>query len=361
MKTFLTTTALALTLGGAAIAQGADGYITTASESELMASDLLGATVHATEVEGEITYSAGMESEWDNIGEINDVIIAPNGQVAGVVLGVGGFLGMGEKSVALPMDQLRFVEGEDRETPFIVVNATAETLEQAPAFTMDGNEQQADASSTEMQAETTAEVDASAEIEQETQQAADAIEQTGDDIAAGAAQLAADAEATGEAALQEIEQTADATGEAIAQESQELAAETEAAGQEVMEETQQAADATSDAVTETTAEMSAEADAETFVAVTAQDITVEELNGASVFTEQDENIGEIGDLVMEGETVSEAIISFGGFLGLGQRDVAVPMDQLSLMMSEEGGELRVYVQATEEELEAMPEYEAPAE
>ncbi len=359
MKTFLTTTALALTLGTVAYAQGTEGYITSASESELMASNLLGSTVHATEIDGEITYSAGMESEWDAIGEIDDVIIAQDGQVAGVVLGVGGFLGMGEKSVALPMDELRFVEGEEGETSFIVVNATAETLEQAPVFTMPSDEQQADASSTEMQTETAATVDAGTEIEQETAEAGEAIEQTGEDMAAGAAELAADAEATGAAAMQDVEETATATGEAIEQESEELAADAEAAGQEVVTETEQAADAASDTMTETTAE--ADVQGEGFVAVNAQDITVEELNGANVFTMNDENVGEIENLVMEGDLVSEAIIAFGGFLGLGEKDVALPMDQLSLMMSEDGGELRVYVDATEEELDAMPEYEAPAE
>ena len=44
----------------------------------------------------------------ETIGEINDVLMDAKGQVAGVIIGVGGFLGMGEKDVAIPMNALRF-------------------------------------------------------------------------------------------------------------------------------------------------------------------------------------------------------------------------------------------------------------
>ena len=44
----------------------------------------------------------------ENIGEINDVLISRSGQVAAVIIGVGGFLGIGEKDVAVPMSMLLF-------------------------------------------------------------------------------------------------------------------------------------------------------------------------------------------------------------------------------------------------------------
>ena len=40
------------------------------------------------------------------VGKIEDVLIDGSGQVRAVVIGVGGFLGLGEKSVALPFDQI---------------------------------------------------------------------------------------------------------------------------------------------------------------------------------------------------------------------------------------------------------------
>ena len=47
----------------------------------------------------------------ENIGEINDVLISRNGQVVAVMIGVGGFLGIGEKDVAIPMSMLLFQPG----------------------------------------------------------------------------------------------------------------------------------------------------------------------------------------------------------------------------------------------------------
>ncbi|MEW6146658.1 MAG: PRC-barrel domain-containing protein [Bradyrhizobium sp.] len=45
----------------------------------------------------------------EKIGDINDIILDPAGRVANVVIGVGGFLGMGERNVAVGFDQLKFV------------------------------------------------------------------------------------------------------------------------------------------------------------------------------------------------------------------------------------------------------------
>jgi sporulation protein YlmC with PRC-barrel domain len=45
----------------------------------------------------------------EKIGDISDVIIDKSGKVDTVVLGVGGFLGMGEHYVAVPMEKLKWV------------------------------------------------------------------------------------------------------------------------------------------------------------------------------------------------------------------------------------------------------------
>lgn len=44
----------------------------------------------------------------EKIGDINDIILDTGGRVANVVIGVGGFLGMGERNVAVGFDQLKF-------------------------------------------------------------------------------------------------------------------------------------------------------------------------------------------------------------------------------------------------------------
>ena len=69
----------------------------------------------------------------ETIGDINDVLISGDGKVAAVIVGVGGFLGMGEKDVALPYDQLVFAKdiGDDL---VVTTSATKESLETAPEY-----------------------------------------------------------------------------------------------------------------------------------------------------------------------------------------------------------------------------------
>ena len=46
----------------------------------------------------------------EKLGDINELILDKNGKVNAVVIGVGGFLGMGEHDIAVSMDKLKFVE-----------------------------------------------------------------------------------------------------------------------------------------------------------------------------------------------------------------------------------------------------------
>src|SRR6266576_3962720 len=52
----------------------------------------------------------------EKIGDINEVILDKSGKVAKVVLGVGGFLGMGEHDVAVPFDKLKWMNEPARST-----------------------------------------------------------------------------------------------------------------------------------------------------------------------------------------------------------------------------------------------------
>lgn len=65
-------------------------------------------TWRVTDLEGSPVYGA----EGEHIGEINDVLVNEQGQVAAVIIGVGGFLGIGEKDVAVSMGALAFGPGE---------------------------------------------------------------------------------------------------------------------------------------------------------------------------------------------------------------------------------------------------------
>jgi len=72
--------------------------MTQMQANQMMASDLIGTRVVSTNNE--------------SIGDINDVIVDRNGQVMAVIVGVGGFLGIGEKDVAVPFNSLEFANGQ---------------------------------------------------------------------------------------------------------------------------------------------------------------------------------------------------------------------------------------------------------
>lgn len=69
----------------------------------------------------------------EKLGEINELILSPNGQIAGAVIGVGGFLGIGERNVALTMDKLRIAPQPDGSVK-LTLDLTKEQLSSAPAF-----------------------------------------------------------------------------------------------------------------------------------------------------------------------------------------------------------------------------------
>jgi sporulation protein YlmC with PRC-barrel domain len=70
----------------------------------------------------------------ETVGDVNDVILDASGKVASVVVGVGGFLGMGEKDVALSFDKLTFARDNDNGL-VVSTNATKDSLQAAPAYT----------------------------------------------------------------------------------------------------------------------------------------------------------------------------------------------------------------------------------
>jgi hypothetical protein len=67
------------------------------------------------------------------IGEVEDILIKGDGKIEGLVVGVGGFLGIGEKNVALPMDRFK-VMPEANGGARITVSATEDELRNAPEF-----------------------------------------------------------------------------------------------------------------------------------------------------------------------------------------------------------------------------------
>jgi sporulation protein YlmC with PRC-barrel domain len=87
------------------------GWITQLQPDQWRASDLEGLDVYSS-------------NNGDKIGDISELIFDSSGRVQAVVLGVGGYLGLGERDIAVPFDQIRFVN-EPR------VNATGTTTGEA--------------------------------------------------------------------------------------------------------------------------------------------------------------------------------------------------------------------------------------
>jgi sporulation protein YlmC with PRC-barrel domain len=77
------------------------------------------------------------------------------------------------------------------------------------------------------------------------------------------------------------------------------------------------------------------------------------LIGAPVYNEQEERVGTIDDLIISPDrSVSFAIVSVGGFLGLGRRLVAIPVEQLRAEKDR-----LILPGATKEELTKLPEFQ----
>ena len=69
----------------------------------------------------------------ERIGDVNDILIDEDGRVTAIILGVGGFLGIGEKEVSMTQDQVKRMVHSDGETYF-TVNSTKDQLMAAPDY-----------------------------------------------------------------------------------------------------------------------------------------------------------------------------------------------------------------------------------
>jgi sporulation protein YlmC with PRC-barrel domain len=97
---------------------------------DLVVTDIDGSkAILASNFIGSAVYSTANE----NIGDINDLVFDSEGKVNAAVIGVGGFLGMGEKDVAVPLDKITVTKDENGAMKHVIA-ATREQLDAAPAF-----------------------------------------------------------------------------------------------------------------------------------------------------------------------------------------------------------------------------------
>jgi sporulation protein YlmC with PRC-barrel domain len=65
----------------------------------------------------------------DKIGEVDDLIVAPNKSLSYAIVGVGGFLGVGEHQVAVPVSRFKQQMGK-----IVLAGATKDALKATPKF-----------------------------------------------------------------------------------------------------------------------------------------------------------------------------------------------------------------------------------
>lgn len=242
----------------------------------------------ASNLIGENVYNSTADDA-EKVGDVNDLVLSPEGQIEAIVIGVGGFLGIGEKDVAIEYKTIDWAERDgDR---WIVIAATADELKALPAFDRGAY-------------------------------APAPVASTGQPATAPATDMSANNNA------------ANAPADNMAQ------APAAPAAPAVTDQTETAA-----------------IDRSTLKELNAAELRTEDFVGTTVYGANDENVGEIGDVVLSQDgKVDAVIIDVGGFLGMGEKEVAVGMDKLSFM-ADEDGDRYLYTNFTKEQLEAAPAYD----
>lgn len=120
-----------------------DGTATEGTATERVATDGTATDGTAMASDGMATQNTGAmpamtQSEMDNmdnVGQVKEFILSADGSVVALVIGIGGFLGVGEQDVAVSMDQVSFAANpDDVEDMYIVLNTSGEMLKTSPKF-----------------------------------------------------------------------------------------------------------------------------------------------------------------------------------------------------------------------------------
>lgn len=320
MKHFIATSAIALLISSPALAQTATDsaqmtdetramatFIEAAHEADILASEIMDASVFAyqngamgerTDMRALHMVEADQREQLEEIGDVRDVLIDNDGTIRGVIVGIGGFLGIGEREVALGLDQLTFArDADDPDNVMVLASVNADMLEEAPEFDRDAFEQR---------------------------------------MAMNGAQD-------------------DAAGMGLA--------ERDTAGQEMdrddtMAESRPAHDAGEEQWREGREMFTApEFEREGFQRAEAGTFSVDEVLGSNVYDVNEDNVGNVDDVVAgsNGE-LQYVVMDIGGFLGIGAHTVALGLDEVTIL-HDGADNLRIYVDATEDQLRNMPEYQ----
>jgi hypothetical protein len=347
MKSFLATTAIVLVMGGAAYAAPVQFNTYQTEMTDIQASSFIGQRVYAVEkdIGDNQTAAAGPEKDWEDIGEINDVVLGRDGNIKAVVLGVGGFLGIGEKNVAVSMNDVKFVRnGENASDYFLVVNTTKDALTKAPSYN----------TVPETAANTTADPNVTTPAEEQTTAATPDLTKPADTASDQAANTTATNPNVTKPADTAKDQASTTTMTPDDQASTATGTDTQTTA------STKTGDSVQSTMDETRTRLARpEITREGYREAQATELTADKLTGARVYGAKDEDVGEINRLVMnDNGQVKLVVLDIGGFLGMGEREIAVTPDELNIVRNDKGDDVRVYIDANKDALKAQPEYKS---
>ena len=292
--------------------------------------------ISADNLIGTEVYSAQDE----NMGEVHDVLLTEDGQVDAIIVDVGGFLGMGAREVALGMDDLELrADGEDN--LYVFTPYTQDQLEGSPEYD--------EATWTDERDEQRVTGDMAA------QQPAQDDEMADDQMAANETESGMDGEhvvADGGTVMVQSEETNFQLNFEIRLAGREDAqvGETNEMDQQDSAEAEQAEPGVDE--TETAA-----VNRDGMESVDMGQLRADDLIGSDVYGANDENLGNVGDILLTEEGSFDAIIvDVGGFLGMGAHEVALGLDNVEFMR-DQNENWYVYTGYTEDQLEAAPAYD----
>jgi len=277
------------------------GYF-QAGQGEILASTLIGKAVYS-----------GPNEDADRIGDVNDVVLSPNGSAEAVIIGVGGFLGIGEKDVAVDFDRVSWVDRDGNR--YIVVQSTKEDLEAAPKF---------DRSSTEP-----------------------------------ARVSSNDQNANGNASTNDNGTVANNNNTMTTTDNNNANA-TDPNAQAVANNNNNNTKTTTTTTTGGNKQAMAGPDRSNMKKVQMNEISADNLQGKRVYGANNEDIGEISDVLLTQDGKVDAfVVDVGGFLGMGEKSVAIATQNIDFM-SDQNGDLVVFTPFTQDQLKNQPEYSEQA-
>ncbi len=108
---------------------------------------LASSAAYSAEMMSSVPSSSKTVSDWykqdvydpsnSKIGKIDDVLVSDSGQVNALVVGVGGFLGAGEKDVAVPFSAVKWTSKDNKN--YLTLAATKDDLKSAQGLKYDSN------------------------------------------------------------------------------------------------------------------------------------------------------------------------------------------------------------------------------